>query len=280
MIDSTVMVLAGKSVQIRFGSVALPNGSADSEVYYDDGSFEIHYDTKEHPNRIVVKETAGLPGSVKGGANEILYEEEFAPTVTEIEPFKGIPTFFDGWQQRMASIYRKEGFRWVSNDNGDVTLRKGDEFVMLMRSEFVYLNGKRVYVGTEPEKAVIIQATPEWNSDFDSTIWACHHYLDGNEEESVAAAKAWRDLIEPPFGLYDWLRDDWTLRNSVKPKADSDFLNKVSLDLARNGLNPVTDWKKIDGQPLEVRFGQNFVVSANIQSRVVVLYVEREVKTF
>lgn len=47
-------------------------GFADS-----DGGFEVHFDTANHPNAIILKETAGLPGNVKGGANEILYHEQF-----------------------------------------------------------------------------------------------------------------------------------------------------------------------------------------------------------
>lgn len=46
-----------------------------------DGEFEIHFDSASQPNKIVVKESAGLPGNVKGGANEIVYEEDFSQPV-------------------------------------------------------------------------------------------------------------------------------------------------------------------------------------------------------
>jgi len=54
-----------------------PGESVDIELEGTDGEFSVHFDTKEHPQAVVVKESAGLEGNVKGGANEILYEEIF-----------------------------------------------------------------------------------------------------------------------------------------------------------------------------------------------------------
>lgn len=42
-----------------------------------DGEFEVHYGTTQHPEALVIKETAGLPGSHIGEAFGILYREEF-----------------------------------------------------------------------------------------------------------------------------------------------------------------------------------------------------------
>jgi len=42
-----------------------------------DGEFEIHFDSPEYPKSIIVKESAGLPGSKIGNANEIIYHETF-----------------------------------------------------------------------------------------------------------------------------------------------------------------------------------------------------------
>jgi len=42
-----------------------------------DGLFSVHFDTKEEPNRIVVRESAGLPGNVNGVAYGYLYVEQF-----------------------------------------------------------------------------------------------------------------------------------------------------------------------------------------------------------
>jgi len=53
-------------------------GFADADNRLVDGEFEVHFDTKEHPRRILVKETAGLPGSVLGKAKQVLYEEKFS----------------------------------------------------------------------------------------------------------------------------------------------------------------------------------------------------------
>jgi hypothetical protein len=55
-----------------------PGESLTVKLFETDGEFEIHYDTKEHPNALVVKETAGLPGSIKGDADSILYHEDWS----------------------------------------------------------------------------------------------------------------------------------------------------------------------------------------------------------
>lgn len=54
-----------------------PGDKLSVEFADTDGEFEIHYDTKEHDKSIVVKETGGLPGSITGDANAVLYEEHF-----------------------------------------------------------------------------------------------------------------------------------------------------------------------------------------------------------
>lgn len=54
-----------------------PGESLTVQFHESDGEFEIHFDTKAHPNALVVKETAGLAGSVKGAALEIMHHEEF-----------------------------------------------------------------------------------------------------------------------------------------------------------------------------------------------------------
>lgn len=54
-----------------------PGESLNVQFHETDGEFEVHFDTPQYPQALVVKETAGLPGSVKGGAEEILYHEAF-----------------------------------------------------------------------------------------------------------------------------------------------------------------------------------------------------------
>lgn len=68
---TTIVVKSGEAVRIRFSDGAF-NGDPNC-----DGEFEVHFDTKVYPNQIVVKETAGLPGSVTGEANAVLYREQF-----------------------------------------------------------------------------------------------------------------------------------------------------------------------------------------------------------
>jgi hypothetical protein len=196
--DSIVIVPIKKSLTVRFGS------SDSNGVVFDDGEFQIHYDTEQHPNQIVVKETAGLPGSIKGQANELLYVEQFG-NPSEFKPFRGFPTFFDSWQQRVASVYRERGFQWVSNDNGDVYLQNGEHRVLLMRSEYVYHNGVRASVHSEEQRQRIIEATPEYDVFLDALIWSCFYYLN---DLAVAkqAAREWSDS-DRKMPLYDWLRD-------------------------------------------------------------------------
>lgn len=42
-----------------------------------DGEFEVHFDSSQHPDSLVVKETAGLDGNVCGGKWRTLYVEQF-----------------------------------------------------------------------------------------------------------------------------------------------------------------------------------------------------------
>lgn len=74
-------------IQVSIGcSEALRVHFHDSDGHPEDGEFEIHYNTKEHPSSIIVRETAGLPGSVAGLGNEILYQETFdAAPVTKMD---------------------------------------------------------------------------------------------------------------------------------------------------------------------------------------------------
>ncbi len=50
------------------------------KVQFDesDGAFEVHFDTTEHPNSVVIKETGGFEGSICGAAEAILYHEDFS----------------------------------------------------------------------------------------------------------------------------------------------------------------------------------------------------------
>lgn len=58
--------------------ITLAPGESLSVVFKDtDGEFEIHFDTPEYKEQIVVKEIAGLSGSEVGEANAILYHEIF-----------------------------------------------------------------------------------------------------------------------------------------------------------------------------------------------------------
>ena len=62
-----------------------PKEALTIEFYECDGQYEIHFDTLEHPQRIVVKETANLAGSVKGKGFETLYEEHFGLPIPKKE---------------------------------------------------------------------------------------------------------------------------------------------------------------------------------------------------
>jgi len=59
----TIDLAPGESLRVRFKDA--------------DGEFLIAFDAEQYPNRVVVQEMGGLPGNVKGGANEILYCEQF-----------------------------------------------------------------------------------------------------------------------------------------------------------------------------------------------------------
>ena len=49
----------------------------DEEGSLTDGQFSVDYDTEIYPDAIVIKENDGMPGLIKGGANEILYHDSF-----------------------------------------------------------------------------------------------------------------------------------------------------------------------------------------------------------
>lgn len=54
-----------------------PGEEVQVHIEGSDGAFAVHYDTPSYPRSLVVKEIAGLPGSHKGKANELLYVEHF-----------------------------------------------------------------------------------------------------------------------------------------------------------------------------------------------------------
>lgn len=55
----------------------------------NDGQFEVHLDSSEFPNRLIIKESAGLSGNVKGLSNEILYEEKFGTLIEQEKEIDG-----------------------------------------------------------------------------------------------------------------------------------------------------------------------------------------------
>lgn len=63
-----VMIAPGETLTIGF---------LDENGHEMDGEFQVHFDTEEHPSSLIIKETAGLPGSVLGEACAILYHEHF-----------------------------------------------------------------------------------------------------------------------------------------------------------------------------------------------------------
>lgn len=69
---TTVVVAVGQALRIQFEGT--------------DGEFEIHFDSLQYPNSLVVKETAGISGTDIGEADEILYQERFGvPTDDDAE---------------------------------------------------------------------------------------------------------------------------------------------------------------------------------------------------
>lgn len=83
---ATIVVPAGSAVRVRFASPVRSTTAQASQFpneftsSIDDGEFEIHYDSPEHPGCLIIKETAGLPGNQLGKANSILYSEFFGKT--------------------------------------------------------------------------------------------------------------------------------------------------------------------------------------------------------
>lgn len=63
-----IMIAPGETLTI---------GLLDENGHESDGEFQVHFDTVTHPQSLVIKETAGLPGSVLGEACAILYHEYF-----------------------------------------------------------------------------------------------------------------------------------------------------------------------------------------------------------
>ena len=54
-----------------------PGDSLQVQFKDTDGEFQVHFDTKEHPQSIIVKETGGMPGNIIGKAQTTLYQEDF-----------------------------------------------------------------------------------------------------------------------------------------------------------------------------------------------------------
>ena len=73
-----------------------------------DGQFSVDFDTKKFPEAVFLKESAGLPGNIKGNANEILYHEDYqmdeSIEVTKVESvalaaYEFHQTYGCGWGQ-------------------------------------------------------------------------------------------------------------------------------------------------------------------------------------
>lgn len=67
---ATIVLSHGESVSVQFEGT--------------DGSFELHFDTTDHPNQIVVKETACLYGNVVGEGNSVLYQDDLSLPAKEM----------------------------------------------------------------------------------------------------------------------------------------------------------------------------------------------------
>lgn len=63
-------------IMVGYGEI-VKIGFLNEDGIETDGGFEVHYNSKEHPDSLLIKESEGLSGSVKGKANEILYQEDF-----------------------------------------------------------------------------------------------------------------------------------------------------------------------------------------------------------
>jgi hypothetical protein len=63
-----IMIAPGETLTIGF---------LDENGHEIDGEFQVHFDTKELPKSLLIKETAGLPGSILGKAEAVLYHEYF-----------------------------------------------------------------------------------------------------------------------------------------------------------------------------------------------------------
>lgn len=71
-----IMIAPGETLTI---------GLLDENGHEADGEFKVCFDTAEHPYSLIIKETAGLPGSVLGEACAILYHEHFGVSPHEDE---------------------------------------------------------------------------------------------------------------------------------------------------------------------------------------------------
>lgn len=59
-------------------AITLNNGESISIAFANaDGEFQIHYDSAKYPQQLVVEETGGFAGNIKGGALEIMHHENF-----------------------------------------------------------------------------------------------------------------------------------------------------------------------------------------------------------
>ena len=77
-----IMIAPGETLTIGF---------LDEEGREIDGEFQVHFDTKEHPKSLLIKETAGLPGSILGSAEAILYHEYFGDSPQHEDDVDALP---------------------------------------------------------------------------------------------------------------------------------------------------------------------------------------------
>jgi len=82
---SKITLYPGEQLQIEFAAT--------------DGQFEVHFATDEHPNALVLKETAGIAGNKIGHAFSIIYHDDFdsdnVAEVAEEQKEKPVGFFMD-----------------------------------------------------------------------------------------------------------------------------------------------------------------------------------------
>lgn len=88
-----------------------------------DGEFEIHFDSSELPQQLVVRETAGLSGNRAGVANSTLYHDDWTRTN---RGWRNTPLTKPAEPVYDAAYFDKQGAPAPESDDGFLNTEHGD----------------------------------------------------------------------------------------------------------------------------------------------------------